>query len=999
MSSHGTSPVLVGRAAELRTLLDHAHAARTGGAGTILIGGDAGVGKSRLLREFAEQVPGGPVVAGGCLELGVDGLPFAPFVTVLRHLLHELGQERFASLVTGGGKELARLLPELGEQPGEHREARNRLFEEVLRVLAGAAEPAGLTVVLEDLHWADAATRDLLVFLVRNLDTAHVQIVASYRSDDLHRSHPLRRLIPELERLPTVGHLTLRPLSPEEVAQQAAAIRRRELAPEQAAALYERTAGNPLFVESFLDSCDLGDILDSPVPSQPRELLLAGVDRLPERARSVVRIASVGAVSGDHVGHALLAHVAGLGFDELDEALGAAVNANVLRVDGEGYRFRHSLLREAVHQELLPGAHARLHLRFAEALEVRPDLVPADRLAAVQAHHFHAAHELPRALSAAWWAAVRAGEALAFAEQLRMLERVIELWDRVPEPGALVDADLVEVLRHAVMAAFESGEFRRGRELADLALSLLPDTDDAGTRTRRAVLLRSRGRIRIQLGDDAAMEDLLAALDLHPPEHHGYGWLLAIIARELMLRGGTLPTDRLAAGMLALDSTHCRLTAAELATEALARSTEHGDFCAVSDAVITLGTVQGETGDVEAGIRSMRRGIALAVEIHEPELELRGIGNLSSLLRDFGRHHEALELTGHGLERARELSMLRSKGAFVALNRAEIMFELGDLHEAAVLIDAALSWSPAPLHASLLKVLRGRVALARGDQAAVAASLADLRTDRVLVTGRVQSVMSLAMLTMEAALAEGEALRALDIALRTFERVDVRAGACYRWEFSSLAARALAASRDAVAGLPEHAEQAAGLRRRLLDVHETITAHGPARAAHHDMVLAWIAVFDGAAPEVLRDAWERAVASGSSTEYRLAHAEALLQAADAAACCGDRVLARERLRSAADIAKEFGAALLELRVTDLARRLGLSLDASASAPPSAPAGLTARETEVLRLLARGYTNAQIATELFISAKTASVHVSRILAKLDLPNRGQAAARARDLGLG
>ncbi|MFC7330735.1 helix-turn-helix transcriptional regulator [Marinactinospora rubrisoli] len=998
MSSHGTSPVLVGRATELRALLDHAHAARAGRAGTLLLCGDAGVGKSRLLREFAEHLDGGPVVAGGCLELGVDGLPFAPFVTVLRQLLRELGREHLTELVAGGGRELARLLPELGEPPGEHREARNRLFEQVLRVLDGAAEPAGLTVVLEDLHWADAATRDLLVFLVRNLDTARVQIVASYRSDDLHRSHPLRRLLPELERLPTVSQLTLRPLSLEEVAQQAAAIRRSELAPEQVAALYERTAGNPLFVESFLDSCVLEDILDSPVPSQPRELLLAGVDRLPEQARSVVRMASVGAVDGDHVGHALLAHVARLDPDELDDALSSAVNANILRVDGQGYRFRHALLREAVHQELLPGAHARLHLRFAEALEARPGLVPADRLAAEQAHHFHAAQELPRALSAAWWAAVRAGEALAFAEQLRMLERVLELWERVPEAGKLVATDRVKVLEYAVAAALECGEFRRGRELADLALSLLPDSDDTGTRTVRAVILRYRGRIRIQLGHDDAMADLLAALDLHPPEHHGYGWLLAIIARELMLRGGTLPAERLTGGTIALDTAHDRLTAAEVATEALARSTEHGDLCAVSDALITRGTVHGEAGDTEAGAESMRRGITLAEQVHEPELELRGIGNLSSLLRDNGRHREALDLTARGLERAREVSMLRSKGAFIALNRAEILFELGELQEAARIIDAALSWSPAPLHASLLKVLRGRIALLHGDQDTVAALLAELRTNGVLLTSRVQSVVSLAMLTMEAALAEGAVWPAVDTALRTFERIDVRAGACYRWEFSNLAARTLSLSRGAPADTPDRAGRAAELRRRLVDFYPTITSEGPARTAHRDMVRARIAAFDGAGPAALTEAWERAVASTAGTEYRLARADALLHAADAAANHGDRALAAERLRAAADIAKELGAVQVERRTADLARRLGLSLDASASAPPSPPAGLTARETEVLRLLAHGYTNAQIAAELFISAKTASVHVSHILAKLGLPNRGQAAARAHELGL-
>ncbi|WP_141923638.1 AAA family ATPase [Haloactinospora alba] len=193
MHAPAANSALIGREAELQSLLSHA---RTGSGATLLLGGDAGVGKSRLLTEFTTRTPAGSVVTGGCLELGSDGVPFAPFLAVLRQLLREHGRAPFETVSRGGEHELARLLPELGPVPDTHREGRGVLFEQVLRLLTAASAPDGLTVVLEDLHWADSATQDLLVFLVRNLDASPVQLVATYRSDELHRDRALRRCWP-----------------------------------------------------------------------------------------------------------------------------------------------------------------------------------------------------------------------------------------------------------------------------------------------------------------------------------------------------------------------------------------------------------------------------------------------------------------------------------------------------------------------------------------------------------------------------------------------------------------------------------------------------------------------------------------------------------------------------------------------------------------------------------------------------------------------------------
>ncbi|GAA3734771.1 hypothetical protein GCM10022205_20560 [Spinactinospora alkalitolerans] len=1011
MTPHGASPVFVGRESQLQALLDHARRARSDAAATMLVGGDAGVGKSRLLSEFAERAPTGRIVVGGCLELGVDGVPFAPFVTVLRQLLRDLGRELFDALALGGEQELARLLPELGQAPEERREARGRLFEQVLRLFTDAAADGGLTVIIEDLHWADPSTRDLLIFLVRNLDTTPVQIVASFRSDDLHRDHPLRRLLPELERLATVERMDLEPLTREEVAEQAAAIRDAALDPDELTVLYERTAGNPLFVESLVGCAE---IVGSLVPERPRELLLSSLYRLDDRARFVTRVASVGAVSAARIEHELLAHVAALPEPELDAALHAVVDTNVLRVDGTGYRFRHALLREAVHQELLPGQHARLHLRYAEALETHPGLVPFDRLAAEQAHHFHAAHELPRALSAAWWAAVRAGEALAYAEELRMLERVIELWERVPDAPNLVEGlCLAEVLDRAASAAFDSGVFDRARQLCDAALEELPpqhpatapdapdapEDDSAAERRRelltlRALVLRRRGRTRIQLADDSGIDDFYTALEIHPAEDWRYGFLLAVLARELMMRGESVPPGGLpTAAPVGREGE--AVSAAELAEEALTHSARHGDHCAVGDALITLATVQGNNGDIDTALQTFRRGIAAARTAAEPALEARGMGNLTSMLREQGRHGEALELARRSVERAREASLLRSIGTFSALNLAEVLYEVGHLEEARRSAQQGLSWSPSPLHRSFLNIADGRIALALGDLDAAREAVAGVHRKGAMEFSHLQHSLSAISLAIDVHMALGQDDAALKLALHAADAdADITVACGYGWPLVDSMARALCGRHGAA-----QARTSVRLRERLADLVERFPVHGPIQAALRLTVLARLGDADGASPAASRAAWAEVVEAWAASEFRLAHADALLHEAEANAT-EDRSAAAAMLRDASAIAKETGAALLKHRVEDLARRLNVSLDASpGAASPALPAGLTPREAEVLRLLARGRTNVQIAGELFISAKTASVHVSNILAKLGVPNRGAAAARARELGVG
>src|SRR5699024_2615006 len=272
-----------------------------------------------------------------------------------------------------------------------------------------------------------------------------LQLLISVRTDDLHRTHPLRRLLPELERQHRVFRMDLSTLSREEAAAQAAGLRGVSLDPADMDLLYERTGGNPLFVDALVSG--VGAPGGAPLPDGPRDLLLASVEPLSGTTRRVLGLA---AAAGEQIDHALLAavaHRAGITEEQLDTALREAIDAQVLRTTTDGYRFRHALLAEAVYTELLPGERVRAHRRFAEALEhdVRGSTEIAG--AAQLAHHAHAAHDQPLALTTAWQAADRAKCAAAYPEQVALYERVLELWERVPDAEELIGHPLGEVLR------------------------------------------------------------------------------------------------------------------------------------------------------------------------------------------------------------------------------------------------------------------------------------------------------------------------------------------------------------------------------------------------------------------------------------------------------------------------------------------------------------------------------------------------------------------------
>jgi ATP/maltotriose-dependent transcriptional regulator MalT len=988
MAVRVSSPVLVGRSGQLTALDAALAAARDGNPAAALVGGEAGVGKSRLVTEFAERArgAGAQVLTGGCLELGTDGLPFAPFTAVLRELVRDRGADGIAGLLpTGTTRELARLLPEFGEPApaADAGEARARLFEQVLVLLEQLADEAPVVLVIEDAHWADQSTRDLLAFLIRNQGALdRLLIVVTYRSDELYRTHPLRPLLAELDRISWVTRIELGRLSPADTGELATRLLGREPGADLLETVYRRTEGNPLFVEALLD----GDGLGPGLPESLRDLLVAGVRRLPEETQEVVRVASAG---GERIGHALLATVTGLDSAGLTRALRPAVAANVLLTDPDGFVFRHALIRESMQQELLPGEGGRLHCRFAEAISSDPALVPPGRAAAEQAHHWYAAHDLTRALVSAWQAAAESGQALAYAEQLAMLSRVLQLWDRVPGAAEQIGTSQLAVLEAAMRAAELTGEYDRGVTFAKAALD---EVDVAAEPARAALLFEARGHLKYQLGRTDYLPDLEEAARLVPadPPTAARARVLEALAHDIHHR----PSG--------YDDAEFRACA----EEAVAVARQAGDAATVAAALTTLACAQppAEAMDQIRELLAQARAVATQARAYQP---LLGADiTESDLLEGMGQHEQAAAVARDGLRAASSYGLARTSGAVLAINLAEPLVSLGRWEEAAEVIERALQVFPPRLHRSSLWRLSGDMALARGDLPAAADAVSSIRAALHGIRYKDEYQLPAARLETELRVAQDQPAAALSVVADTLDQFNMRPSPRYAWPLMVAGARACTAAAPAAA-------RAGALLGRLRTEAGKLPADGPAQQAYQLAFAAEVSrasqALGGAAPEQglddgpadTRAAWDAAAQAWEWVGQRYPLALAQLRAAEAALAAGDRDAGGTRLRQADALARDLGARPLREDIARLARRARIPLDGAAGngqLPGPQQLGLTARELEVLRLVAAGRSNREIANELFISVKTASVHVSNILGKLGVASRGEAAATAHRLQL-
>ncbi|HEX5621812.1 MAG TPA: AAA family ATPase [Solirubrobacteraceae bacterium] len=955
-----SSAKFVGRTDELAVL----DGALGGVPSFAFIAGESGVGKSRLVKEFEERATaaGARVLIGHCLELGGTVFPYAPLVDALRPVAD---------------------IDKLFHDAGREATSQARLFESLLGVLADLGRDGPLVLVLEDLHWADPSTRDFLVFLVRSARTEPIVLLATYRSDELHRRHPLRPVLAELERLPNVDRIAVERFDRDEVAEQLAGILDAPPDPRLADRLYARAQGNPLYTEELLaaSSEGLGEL-----PETLRDALVSRFERLPANAQDVVRAA---AVVERPMSHALLEAVGNLAADDLLDGAREAVAHQILVTHPDGtYAFRHALVGEAIYEDLLPGERTALHSALAEALERDPSLlgdVPEATVRAELACHWKGAHDLPRALGASVEAGMAARRIFAFPEALRHLERALELWDRVPDAEERAGMSRCEVLRVAALAA--SHGFETGRAVALQREALAVGADDADLVERARLHAELSGYLRHAHEHDESDAELQTALELMPAEAGLERARLGdLVAKNLMLRG------------------HLREAVAE-ASSAARDARRLGARTVEAGAMNTEGIARAGLGDLEEGGRLLYAALDLAGEFGTPADQHRAVINLSEMLDLSGRTDEALAVVRAALPTARVHAEPSSYDTFLEIQHAYELLRLGRTAEAAAALPERIPGDSIGTTSMFLYAMRAQIAMLRGDDDAVRHALDKLRRQS-LGSRDPQWVEALEMMTAQIAVRAGRLEDARAAAARGIAGVDGtdEGGRLIRFIWVALMVEAEGAERAAALGEPFDEETATTLRARLATARSRPGqwAEGPcyARLASAEINRLEHALCHGEPDPAL---WLDAAAAFDEIALPWPAAYARLRAAEAHVALGDRAAAATPLTAARAAAEQMEATPLVEAADALARRARIRLDEPAAEPAAEepeppPLGLTPREHEVLLLVAEGRTNREIGELLYMSEKTASVHVSRILAKLDVTGRVEAAAVAHRLGL-
>ena len=1005
-----SSPILVGRDHDLGRLEALFGDAAAGAPRIVVVGGEAGIGKTRLLAEFgaAAARTGARVLVGGCLDLADGGPPFLPFVEAFRRLVRDTPPDRRPAVLGAPGLELARLIPDLTDadrdEPVPSIE-QNRLFELVLSLVGRLGRQAPVVIVVEDAHWIDRASRDLVTFLARNLAAEPVLLALTWRTDFLPPDDPTAAWLAELLRQPRAVRLDLARLPRPAVARLVEAISGGRPADDLVERTFARSDGNPFFVEELVAAASAGAAHAPPTIVDIIESRLTG---LSETARVVLDALAVAARPIDEE---LLVEVLGRAAEEIRPALREAIDRHLAEVEpgGDSLRFRHALLQEVVERRLLPGERRDLHERFARAIAGRMD---AERLAAgaiaALARHWDAADRPDEAYAATIRAAQAAAAVAAHSQAHRLFERAIELAPRRTAPWPADER--LDVLRLASDAADLAGGYPRATELMRHALELV----DAGAEPALAGILHGRlGYLLWVQGDgETALAEHREAVRLVPeapptPER----------ARVLGAYGGAL----MGLGRFAESRAVCE-TAIQCAVSAGARSDE-------SRARNMLGSDLVALGEVGAGLAELERSRELAKEAGPPELLIVVHHNFALNLAQAGRLDEALAEVRAGREAARRTGMERRFGMNLAALEADIDFRTGRWDEALAAGLEGLALDPAGRGTIYLQSVLGRLAALRGAPAEAEAHFG--HADE-LAAGEMDSDLAayLAHARAELALAEGRPADAQRWVETGLAQVPDPADTITRPPLVVLGLRALAdLAVDARAGRDEAAATAAAVDADRL----AATLPAVRDAARTEVARTWLALADAE-----RD---RVHAAGSSAAWaalaerlaavpepwlaayaRFREAESELRA------LGKRGKAAGPLAEAHAIAARLGTAPLRREIEALARRARIPLDVPAPAdspgaaegpedrgPAAAPdsrepaavgpgrksgrgPALSARELEVLRLVADGRTNGEIAEQLFITRKTAGVHVTHILDKLGVSNRVEAAMVAARAGL-
>jgi DNA-binding CsgD family transcriptional regulator/tetratricopeptide (TPR) repeat protein len=995
MATRLSSPNFIGRRAELSQLQAAAERAARGEPALVLVAGEAGVGKTRLVEELAgwARQHEYQVLVGGCVSLSADVAPFAPIVEALRPLTRHLAQADLDAVLGPNVHGLAPVLPDVasvteatastGVSPDS---AQGRLLELLLGMLGRLAARAPVMLVIEDIQWADRSTVDVLAFLARNLRAEQVLMVSTFRTDEPESRRQLLPLIAELGRHGGAERIDLPPLNRAEVAEQLSAILGAPAASGLIDGVFTRSQGNAFFSEELLAAESIAGTL----PQTLRDVLTARVGALTPEAEELARVASA---AGRRFSESMLARMTDVDGAAFRAALHEAIEHQILvreqMAGGERLGFRHALVQELLYDDLLPSERVRLHAACARAIEERLTAAPDAVLASELAYHWQAADEPERALHASIAAGLAAESAGARTEAALQFERAIALLKELPGSEANLPLDRIQLLEHAA-GNYQNDPVRAVEHIAT-ALKLVDAERDP---VRAGLLHAALGRNLWFSGDGAgalaACREAVRLVPRQPPSvararvAAGLGQILMILAHTAEGIG------------------YCE-EAVKLAAQTGARAIE-------SHALNTLGILTAYFGDVEGGLDMLYRALDIANEIVSVDDIGRAYGNLTDvLIFAAARYDEAGDI---GMEAMGSVDAPMFTGVIAALLHGDVALARylgGRWDEARADLDRARLQPAGGAGEIVLGIRAAQLQVGRGEFEEATRQLDVLRR-QLEGAADMQWIAPATAAQAELAIWTGDPGAALQAVADGLKRVHLSSGANISRIGPMLAFGVRAAADIASRG---------GRRRSASDQNaarrEGMEHVAAMRANRDEIAVRWPAQLHLAEPylalceaEASRlggrsdpEAWATAAGlyHGLGQPYVRAYAqyregEALLAARR------DASRARSALREAHAVAVRLGAAPLRAAIEEVAARgrVDLSERPVARGRSTGPGGLTAREQEILALVADGLSNRQIGERLFITEKTASHHVSNILGKLGVAGRVEAAAEAVRLGI-
>jgi DNA-binding CsgD family transcriptional regulator/tetratricopeptide (TPR) repeat protein len=978
----------VGREGEL-SRLQSALAER---AWLVLVVGDAGIGKTHFVSEgLARAAASGTIViSGGCLPLA-EKLPLLPVADALTELSRLDGGSPFEDALAAAPAyvrpEVARILPRLGvgepEATGPVEGWRHeRLFSGIAELLGGVARRSTVALLIEDVHWADTATLDFLTYLVRVGRGSAMSVVVTCRSDEVPLDAAVAHWLTHVRRDARVEEIRLGPLSHEEVTDQASALVGARPPAGLVEEVYARAEGHPFFTEQLVTAAvtDSGQ-LAQPValPARLAELLIARAARCGAEAQAVL---SALAVAGRPLTEDMVGEVTELDPGRVRAAVRELMEARLLAAPvAGGHQLRHALLGEAVAAELLPGERISLHERMARTLET----VGHEELAAEAAGHWAAAGRSREELQARLTAASAAEQVFAYADAATHWQRAIDLCQAEPGPDLGGGVDLPHLYVRAVDALEVSGEGARAGAVAEEAYQRFADHPDRAT---AAMIVTRAGRMRAFDSPAAGLPLITEALGQFEgtaasPEY-ARAWLE--YAFFLSNAEGRHPAEIQAALTSGL----------EIAEVAGAATFIPGFLCLLAVESLMRGEVEEGFGLLAQARSELKASVDAMTVVQLADTE-------SDALLKVGRLEEATRVGLRGFDDARKLGVGSHPGAAISLgNAVEGLLARGRTAEAAALIDPLIT-GPVEPDNSVLHWYRAEIDLLRGEVDAAAQSLAQIDVGffgSYPESG--EDVAEVALWAGRPEEAHGEVQRLLD-RLRGTEWVifcgwllAVGIRACADLAERGRACRDEPAVRAALAAADDLASWVERERDMPFTEHPYVATIPAERAT-------WDAERGRAAGRSDAEAWRVASERWEALGYRHRAGYARWRQAEAilAAPHSGRRAAATVLSTAAGLAVEHVP--LMIAIEDLARRARIDLDVAEPVRQDQPAtvhafGLTDRELDVLRLLGQGKTNPEIAAVLFISPRTAGVHVTHILRKLDATTRVQAATIAERAGL-